>query len=942
MHLLGLIWLAASWELITVVHGQPNSPDFITIDCGLDADGAYPDKNTLGLRHVPDTGFTDAGFNAPVRPPYYKPDWFDLYRTVRYFPDGGGASKRRSCYTLGPVSPGRRYLVRARFYYGNYDGLEATPPVFDIHIGVNRWTTVNITSPKSRHVIEAVTVPPVDFLQVCLVDTGWGTPFISGLELRPLGETMYPEATVDQSLLLLRLARPSWLADYSNNRFHFGKGSFIRYPDDPDDRSWQRYKDPTWTNINTTDTVDITNTINFDEPNKILQSCATPENGTWINFTWSSDPDLNDDNATYLLFLYFAELKRLPSNALRKFDILVDNATWKGSQSYTPKYLSAEVVKTMVQGSSQHAVSLAGTPDATLPPILNAFEIYSVKPMTEFATNDADAKAMMTIRTAYALKKNWMGDPCAPKSFAWDGLNCSYPSSGPASVTDLLLSSSRLAGEVHVSFGDLKSLKYLDLSNNSLSGSIPDFLAQMPSLTFLDLSSNNLSGWVPAALLEKSQNRSLVFRAENNPNLCNNGASTCKSGDKKRNKTIVIATVVPIALATLLFLAAFLIIRNMRNKRDRWMANNSRLSSPRDRPNIFENRQFSYKELKLITANFVQAIGRGGFGDVFLGYLENGNPVAVKMRSKTSSQGDKEFLAEAQHLGRVHHKNLVSLIGYCKDKKHLALVYEYMRGGNLEDRLRGESTTVTPLTWPQRLKIALDSAHGLEYLHKSCHPPLIHRDVKTGNILLSADLEAKIADFGLMKVFADQFRTHVTTKPVGTLGYLDPEYYNTHQLSEKSDVYSFGVVLLELITGQSPAVAISDTESVHIAQWVRQKLSEGDIASIADPRMGGMYNVNSVWKVAELALQCKEEPSRKRPTMTDLVLELKECLELEVSHALTDYCSSSVQSTTANISATSVDLHTADQGTDHPRQHAPIYLEQTVMASTSSVGPTPR
>lgn len=163
-----------------------------------------------------------------------------------------------------------------------------------------------------------------------------------------------------------------------------------RYPDDPDDRSWQRYKDPTWTNINTTDTVDITNTINFDEPNKILQSCATPENGTWINFTWSSDPDLNDDNATYLLFLYFAELKRLPSNALRKFDILVDNATWKGSQSYTPKYLSAEVVKTMVQGSSQHAVSLAGTPDATLPPILNAFEIYSVKPMTEFATNDAD------------------------------------------------------------------------------------------------------------------------------------------------------------------------------------------------------------------------------------------------------------------------------------------------------------------------------------------------------------------------------------------------------------------------------------------------------------------------------------------------------------------------------------------------------------------------
>jgi hypothetical protein len=134
-----------------------------------------------------------------------------------------------------------------------------------------------------------------------------------------------------------------------------------RYPDDPHDRSWQRYEDPTWTNINTTDNVDIANTINFDKPNKILQSAA---NGTRINFTWSPDPNLNDDNSTYLLLLYFAELQRLPSNALRKFDILVDKATWKGSQSYTPKYLSAEVVKTMVQGSRQHAVSLAATPDA--------------------------------------------------------------------------------------------------------------------------------------------------------------------------------------------------------------------------------------------------------------------------------------------------------------------------------------------------------------------------------------------------------------------------------------------------------------------------------------------------------------------------------------------------------------------------------------------------
>ncbi|TVU49677.1 hypothetical protein EJB05_01003, partial [Eragrostis curvula] len=922
---LALVWLAVSIssELITIIHGQPDSPDFISIDCG--AEQAYSDQSTRGLLHVSDAGFIEAGLNANVRPPHDNPDRPDLYQNLRYFPYG-----ERSCYTLRPVTPGRRYLVRARFYYGDYDGLYRRP-VFDIYIGVNRWTIVNITAIAGRHVIEAVTVAPADFLQVCLVNTGLGTPFISGLELRPLGATMYPEATANRSLLLLRLARPS-LATFSINRYHFLKG-FFRYPFDPYDRSWQRYNDPAWTNITTTATVDISNVSNFDKPNKILQGAATPKNGTRIDFTWSSDPDLNNDNATYLLLLYFAELQRLPSNALRQFDILVDNATWNGSQRYTPNYLSAEVVKTMVQGSSQHAVSLVATPDATLPPILNAFEIYSVNPMTEISTNNADAKAMMTICETYSMKKNWMGDPCAPKSFAWDGLNCSYPSSGSASVIALLLSSSGLAGEVHASFHDLKSLKRLDLSNNSLTGPIPDFLAQMTSLEFLDLSSNKLSGLVPAALLEKSHNRSLVFRLccsnariDDNPSLCNNGASTCNSENKKSKTTLVITIVVPVLVATLLFVAAFCILHNRRNKRDRWVRNNSRLNSPRDGSNIFENRQFTYKELKIITDNFREEIGRGGFGGVFLGYLENRSPVAVKMRSKTSSQGDKEFLAEAQHLGRVHHRNLVSLIGYCKDKKHLALVYEYMHGGNLEDRLRGESATATPLTWHQRVKIALDSAHGLEYLHKSCQPPLIHRDVKTMNILLSADFEAKIADFGLMKVFADEFRTHVTTQPAGTLGYLDPEYYNTSQLSEKSDVYSFGVVLLEIITGQSPAVPVSDTESIHIAQWVRQKLSEGDIASIADARMGGEYDVNSVWKVTELALRCKEEPSRKRPTMTDVVVQLKECLELEVSHAMSYYSSSGQR----------------NQAIDCPRQYALIELDQIGTASTTSVGPTPR
>ncbi|KQJ86226.1 hypothetical protein BRADI_4g04077v3 [Brachypodium distachyon] len=892
--------------------------------------------------YVSDIGFVDAdaGANAHVSPSFDIYDLSQRYDNVRYFPPWGAGN--RSCYTLWGPTQGNKYLVRCSFYYGNYDGNydgNRSLPAFDLYLGVNRWATVNVTNTTDRYILEAVVVSTANFLQVCLVNIGLGTPFISSLELRPLKPAMYPEATVNQSLLLLSLRLPT--AAFPFNRYYFWQSPRVyRYPDDDFDRDWQSYFNATaWIQIKTKGTVNVSNSSSFAKaPKVVLQSAAAPVNGTRLDFSWSTDPSLdNNSNSStaYLLLFYFAELERLPSSSSRRFDILIDGSSWDGGRNYTPKYLTAEVLKkVVVQGAGQHTISLVTTPGTVLPPILNALEIYSVRQMNELGTNNVDAESMMKIRKTYVLKKNWIGDPCAPKAFAWDGLNCSYSSSGPAWITALNLSSSVLTGAVDPSFSDLKSIQYLDLSNNSLSGPIPDFLGQMPSLIFLDLSSNKLSGSIPAALLEKHQSGSLVLRVGNNTNICDNGASTCDPGGNKKNRTLVIAISVAIAVATILFVAAILILHRRRNGQDTWIRNNSRLNSTWNTSNLFENRRFSYKELKLITANFREEIGRGGFGAVFLGYLENENAVAVKIRSKTSSQGDKEFLAEAQHLSRVHHRNLVSLIGYCKDKKHLALVYEYMHGGDLEDCLRGEASVATPLSWHQRLRIALDSAHGLEYLHKSCQPLLIHRDVKTKNILLTADLEAKISDFGLTKVFANEFMTHITTQPAGTLGYLDPEYYNTSRLSEKSDVYSFGVVLLELITGQPPAVAVSDTESIHIAQWVRQKLSEGNIESIADSKMGMEYGVNSVWKVTELALRCKEQPSWERPTMTEVVAELNECLELEVSRGIGNY--SSV--TSDGLSAMSADLHSDLQRSDLRQKSMPELEDGD--ASATLIGPT--
>ncbi|XP_037452611.1 probable LRR receptor-like serine/threonine-protein kinase At4g20450 isoform X2 [Triticum dicoccoides] len=598
---------------------------------------------------------------------------------------------------------------------------------------------------------------------------------------------------------------------------------------------------------------------------------AASVNGSRIDFSWGPVDPSENISSSYFFVFYFSELQNVQSNAVRQFDIIVNNKTWN-TQPYTPRFLFADSFSGIVQGLASYSVSLVATENATLPPILNAMEMYLVEPITEVATDSGDARAMMSIQENFGVEKNWMGDPCAPKAFAWIGLTCSYPPAHAARITALNVSSFGLAGTISTDFGDLNALQYLDLSNNNLSGTIPNFLGRLPFLIFLDLSSNDLHGTIPDNLLQKSQNGTLSLRVGNNANICANGTA-CGSSRKKINGALLAAIVIPIVAVIAIFVVLFLLLRQKLKGKDK-----RKTTGPEDESALLENREFSYRELKYITSNFSQEIGKGGFGAVFLGYLKNGNSVAVEVRSDSSSQGGKEFLAEAQHLTRIHHKNLVSLIGYCKDKNHLALVYEYMPKGNLQDHLRG--STSKPLTWEQRLHIALDAAQGLEYLHIACKPALIHRDVKSTNILLTTDLGAKIADFGLTKAFSDS-KTHITTEPAGTMGYLDPEYFRSYHISEKSDVYSFGVVLLELITGRPPVIPVSDSVNVHVGEWVQQSLDHGTMESIVDARMVGDYDINSVWKAADLALHCKREVSRERPTMAEVVAQLKECLELE-------------------------------------------------------------
>lgn len=294
-----------------------------------------------------------------------------------------------------------------------------------------------------------------------------------------------------------------------------------------------------------------------------------------------------------------------------------------------------------------------------------------------------------------------------------------------------------------------------------------------------------------------------------------------------------------------------------------------------------ETQLFQLAQVKKATRNFMHQVGEGGFGPVYYGKLASGQKVAVKVQAGDSQQGEQEFFNEVHVLSRAHHPNLVALVGYCNEDNERMLIYEYCSSGTLEDQLH-EPTSNTGMDWKTRLTVALDAATGLEYLHTECHPPIIHRDVKSSNILLTENMVAKVADFGLSKLAPDNSdASHVTTIVKGTSGYLDPEYFETQRLTQKSDVYSFGIVLLEILSGREPLIEEKHSKTKwRISDWARKLMQDGNAETIVDPALGKDYDVESMLKVAELALFSVEARSIHRPSMSEVVKQLKEALAI--------------------------------------------------------------
>uniref|UniRef100_A0A0E0KAV0 non-specific serine/threonine protein kinase n=1 Tax=Oryza punctata TaxID=4537 RepID=A0A0E0KAV0_ORYPU len=283
-------------------------------------------------------------------------------------------------------------------------------------------------------------------------------------------------------------------------------------------------------------------------------------------------------------------------------------------------------------------------------------------------------------------------------------------------------------------------------------------------------------------------------------------------------------------------------------------------------------RWYDLEELEAATGGFREenVVGEGGYGTVYRGVLAGGEVVAVKNLLDHKGQAEKEFKVEVEAIGKVRHKHLVGLVGYCAEGSKRMLVYEFVENGNLEQWLHGDVGPVSPLTWDIRMKIAVGTAKGIAYLHEGLEPKVVHRDIKSSNILLDKKWNPKVSDFGMAKVLGSG-SSYVTTRVMGTFGYVAPEYASTGMLNESSDIYSFGVLLMELISGKRPVDYSKSVGEVNLVEWFKGMVGSRRVEQLVDPRIEDPPAARALNRVLLVCLRCIDSDAHKRPKMGQIV-----------------------------------------------------------------------
>ncbi|CAJ1958575.1 unnamed protein product [Sphenostylis stenocarpa] len=486
---------------------------------------------------------------------------------------------------------------------------------------------------------------------------------------------------------------------------------------------------------------------------------------------------------------------------------------------------------------------------------------------------------------------------------------------GMAYLQVLNLGHNSLSGNIPDSFGGLKAIGVLDLSHNSLNGSIPGSLESLSFLSDLDVSNNNLTGSIP------SGGQFTTFpasRYENNTGLCGLPLPACGASKSRsvgvegwKKKQPVAAGVVIGLLCFLLFalglvLALYRVRKAQRKEeiREKYIeslptsgSSSWKLSSFPEPLSInvatFEKplRKLTFAHLLEATNGFSaeSLIGSGGFGEVYKAKLKDGCVVAIKKLIHVTGQGDREFMAEMETIGKIKHRNLVQLLGYCKVGEERLLVYEFMKWGSLEavlhERAKGGGSK---LDWGARKKIAIGSARGLAFLHHSCIPHIIHRDMKSSNILLDENFEARVSDFGMARL-VNALDTHLTVSTLaGTPGYVPPEYYQSFRCTAKGDVYSYGVILLELLSGRRPIDSSEFGDDSNLVGWSKKLYKEKRINEILDPDLVVQTSSESeLLQYLRIAFECLDERPYRRPTMIQVMAMFKE-LQVDTDNDMLD------------------------------------------------------
>ncbi|KAL9389415.1 hypothetical protein Peur_018020 [Populus x canadensis] len=444
------------------------------------------------------------------------------------------------------------------------------------------------------------------------------------------------------------------------------------------------------------------------------------------------------------------------------------------------------------------------------------------------------------------------------------------------------LSSNNFSGQIPSTLSNLNSLHYLRLNNNSLNGAIPASLANMTQLTFLDLSYNNLNTPVPPV-------HAKTFNIVGNTLICgteqgcagttpvpqslavHNSPNSQPSGNSKSHK-IALAFGSSLGCICLLVLGfGFILWWRQRHNQQIFFDINEQ---HHEELNLGNLRRFQFKELQIATSNFSSKnlIGKGGFGNVYKGHLQDGTVVAVKrLKDGNAIGGEIQFQTEVEMISLAVHRNLLRLYGLCMTTTERLLVYPYMSNGSVATRLKAKPV----LDWGTRKRVALGAGRGLLYLHEQCDPKIIHRDVKAANILLDDYCEAVVGDFGLAKLL-DHQDSHVTTAVRGTVGHIAPEYLSTGQSSEKTDVFGFGILLLELISGlRALEFGKSTNQKGALLDWVKKIHQEKKLELLVDKDLKNNYDPIELDETVQVALLCTQNLPSHRPKMSEVVRMLE-------------------------------------------------------------------